>query len=151
MKLTFFINQEKNNESSNQQYGNIDINFVIINSKRRLSYFGTKDYLYNLSLIILGINISHQYNYLSTGQFNVTNEEEVNNNITENPFTKFSFYENGILLEIYLLNEISKFTTYLIIDLIVKIIPRISKKYFDLNKVTFKLKNNTNSSNDLLY
>ena len=157
MKLTFIINQEENNENSNQQYENIDIDFfVIINSKRRLTYFGTKDYLYNASLVILGTNISHQYNYLSTGQFNVTNEEEVNNillnyNVTENPFAKFSFYENGTLLEIYLPDEISKFTSSLIIDLIEKIIPRISKEYFekkDINKVTFKLKNNTNSSND---
>ena len=49
MKLTFIINQEENNESSNQQYENIDIDFfVIINSKKRLTYFGTKDYLYNV-------------------------------------------------------------------------------------------------------
>ena len=93
-------------------------------------------------MVILGINISHQYNYLSTGQFNITNEE-VNNillnyNIIENPFAKFSFNENGTLLKIYLPNEKNiQFTASLIIDLIEKIIPRISKKYFekkDINK-----------------
>jgi len=108
-------------------------------------------------LVILRTNISNQYNYLSIGQFNVTNEEKVNNillnyNITENPFSKFSFYENGTLLKIYLPNEIFKFASSLIIDLIKKKIPRISKEYFEkknINKVTFKLKNNTNSSNDI--
>ena len=48
--------------------------------------------------------------------------------------------------------EISKFIASLIIDLIEKIISGISKEYFDkkeINKVTFKLKNKTNSSNDI--
>ena len=156
-RLTSVFNEEDKTFKGSTQVEDIDIDFlVIVNLKKRLTYFGTKDYLYNASLLILGTNISNEYENLVTGQFNINDEKEINEmlknpNITENPFATFSFYENGTLLGIYLPSEITKFTASLIIDLIEKVTPRISKEYFEkeeINKVAFKLKNNTNTSNE---
>ncbi len=155
-KITSIINEKSKFEGSTQ-IQNIDIDFfVIINLKTRLTYFGTKDNLYNATLVILRTNISNEYANLVTGQFNINDEKEINEmlknpNITENPFATFSFYENGTLLGIYLPSDINKFTASLIIDLIEKVTPRISKEYFEkeeINKVAFKLKNNSNTSNE---
>ena len=155
-KITSLINEKSKFEGSTQ-IQNIDIDFfVIINLKTRLTYFGTKDNLYNATLVILRTNISNEYTNLVTGQFNINDEKEINEmlknpNITENPFATFSFYENGTLLGIYLPSEITEFTASLIIDLIEKVTPRISKEYYEkkeINKVSFKLKNNTNTSNE---
>ena len=58
-RLTSVLNEEDKTFKGSTQVEDIDIDFlVIVNLKKRLTYFGTKDYLYNASLLILGTNIS---------------------------------------------------------------------------------------------
>ena len=107
---------------------------VVINSKKKLNYFGTIDYLYNATIIILksrmddldiiGLNYSNNYNELT---------EEYLLNPNNSIIGKFSFYENGTLGEISFKENTTDFYGSLIIDLIEQIIPRISKLYYNNN------------------
>ena len=72
--------------------------------------------------------------------FNIINKEDaniifLNYNVIENPFPKFFFQENGILLVIDLPYGIFKFIASLIIDLIEKIIQKFQKEYFEKEDV----------------
>lgn len=122
--------------SKNQTETNNQILFnhflVSINSKTRLNYFGTIDYLYNATIIILQSKIDGiiviGYNYS-----NINNE--FSSDYLLNPYnaiiSSFSFYENGTLREIYLSENTTEYFGSIIIDLIEQLIPRISKFLYE--------------------
>ncbi len=105
---------------------------VVINSKTKLNYFGEIDNLYNATLVILKTKSNDQI----VGGLNLTEDEETEKffNNPENdghPIAKFSFYENGTLVNIFLSNDTNKFYASSMVDLIEHIIPKISKKIFN--------------------
>jgi len=105
---------------------------VIVNSKKKLNYFGEIDYLYNATLVILKMDTNEK----QIGGLNLLNEEErekfkKNPKKFEVPIAKFAFYENGTLVDIYITKNSDKFSASSLVDLIEEIIPRISKKLYN--------------------
>ena len=106
---------------------------VVINSKKKLNYFGVIDYLYNATIVILKTKSNDKV----VNDLDLTNKAQTENFLfsnNEHPLAKFSFYENGTLAEIYLSNDTNQFYANNLVDLIEKIIPRISKKIYNNKK-----------------
>ena len=104
---------------------------VMINSKKKLNYFGEIDNLYNATLVILKMSTKDE----EIGGLNLLDEKEseklLNNpKKNENPIAKFSFYENGTLHDIYIAKDTKQFYALSLVELIENIIPRISKKIY---------------------
>ena len=105
---------------------------VMINSKKKLKYFGEIDNLYNATLVILKMDTTDK----EVGGLNLLDEKELENiaknpELFEHPIAKFAFYENGTLVDIYIAKDTNKFFASSMIDLIEEIIPRISKKLYN--------------------
>ena len=104
---------------------------VMINSKKKLNYFGEIDNLYNATLVILKMSTKDE----EIGGLNLLDEKEseklLNNpKKNENPIAKFSFYENGTLHDIYIAKDTKQFYALSLVELIENIITRISKKIY---------------------
>ena len=128
------ISTEVSTESGKEVVGqDIKTDFmVVINSKTKLNYFGEIDNLYNATLVILKTKSNDQI----VGGLNLTEEEEAekffnNPGNDGHPMAKFSFYENGTLVDILLSNDTNQFYASSMVDLIEHIIPKISKKVFN--------------------
>ena len=105
---------------------------VVINSKSKLNYFGEIDNLYNATLVILKTTTNDKV----VGGLNLLDNKEAEKSIknpekVEHPIAKFSFYENGTLLDIYMSNDTNQFYASSMKDLIEQIIPKISKKVYN--------------------
>lgn len=145
------ITSKKQTETNNQILFNHFL--VSINSKTRLNYFGTIDYLYNATIIILQSKIDGiiviGYNYS-----NINNE--FSSDYLLNPYnaiiSSFSFYENGTLREIYLSENTTEYFGSIIIDLIEQLIPRISKFLYENKneKIEFIYDINNKDENDTI-
>ena len=104
---------------------------VMINSKKKLNYFGEIDNLYNATLVILKMSTKDE----EIGGLNLLDEKESEKLLNnpkkhENPIAKFSFYENGTLHDIYIAKDTQQFYALSLVELIENIIPRISKKIY---------------------
>jgi len=104
---------------------------VMINSKKKLNYFGEIDNLYNATLVILKIGSDEEI-----GGLNLLDEKELEKIVKnpeqfEHPIAKFAFYENGTLVDIYIAKDTNRFYASSMVDLIEEIIPRISKKLYN--------------------
>ena len=134
-----FFSEEKNVNTTIVSKNETEINYrklfnhflVSINSKTRLNYFGVIDYLYNATIIILQAKIDDiiviGYNYTDIN-------DEFTSDYLLNPqnaiISTFSFYENGTLGEIYLIENTTDYFASIIIDLIEQLIPRISTNLY---------------------
>jgi hypothetical protein len=104
---------------------------VMINSKKKLNYFGEIDNLYKASLVILKTGLDEEVDEL-----NLLDEKELENIVNnpdkfEYPIAKFSFYENGTLADIYIAKNTNQFYASSMVDIIEEITPRISKKLYN--------------------
>jgi len=105
---------------------------VMINSKKKLNYFGEIDNLYNGTLVILKMDTENQ----KIGGLNLIDEKELEKIVKnpenyEHPIAKFAFYENGTLVDIYLAKDNNRLYSSSMVELIEEIIPRISKKLYN--------------------
>ena len=105
---------------------------VMINSKKKLNYFGEIDNMYNATLVILKMDTADQ----EVGGLNLLDEEKLEKIVKnpeqfEHPIAKFAFYENGTLVDIYLAKDTTRFYASSMVDLIEEIIPRISKSLYN--------------------
>ena len=107
---------------------------VMINSKKKLNYFGEIDNLYKASLVILKIGTEEK-----TDGLNHLDEKELENIVNnpdkfEYPIAKFSFYENGTLVDIYIAKDTNHFYASSMVEIIEEITPRISKKLYNIEQ-----------------
>ena len=122
-----------------------------INKKTKTSYFGEIDYLYEAFLLIINMTKINETNYENLGGLNIYEESQSidelieesndlfyenintnNTNISNIPFCKFYFYENGTIKDIHFPNNTNDFYKSAIIDLIEKIIPKLSSSLYNL-------------------
>lgn len=116
-------------ETNNQKLFNHFL--VSIESKTRLNYFGVIDYLYNGTIIIFKSKIDD----ITVIGYNHTDiYDELTSDYLLNPnnaiISTFSFYENGTLGEIYLRKNTTEYFSFITIDLIEQLIPRISSNLY---------------------
>ena len=135
---------------------------VGINKKTKKEYLGEIDYLYEAYLLIINISKINDTNYDNLGGLNIYNESisldelininnnlfyinNKNNNYTNNqsyiPFCKFNFYENGTIDDIYFPINTNEFYKSVILDLIEKAIPKLSKSLYNIKENKRKLDN----------
>ena len=135
---------------------------VGINKKTKKEYLGEIDYLYEAYLLIINISKINDTNYDNLGGLNIYNEsisldELINinknlfyiNNKNKNfitnqiyiPFCKFYFYENGTIDDIYFPINTNEFYKSVILDLIEKAIPKLSKSLYNIKENKRKLDN----------
>ena len=103
----------------------------MVNSKKKLNYFGEIDHLYSATLVLL----NKQTTEGTIGGLNLLDKEEAkkfleNPEQFEQPIAKFSFYENGTLVDIHIAKNTNHFAASSMVDLIEEIIPRISKNLY---------------------
>ena len=138
----------------------LSTDFIVgLNKKERLDKiydFNNIDYLYESFILILNITHSNETDSTFLGGLNIYDEAnsledlmEINNeflkkyfgesNYEQNniPFAKFYFYENGTLDKIYFPEGINDYYKTLVVDLIEKITPKLSKSLYkdESNKV----------------
>ena len=104
---------------------------VMVNSKKKLNYFGEIDNLYNATLILLNMDTTEG----KIGGLNLLDKDEAerflkNPEQFDQPIAKFAFYENGTLADIYIAKNTNQFSASSMVDLIEEIIPRISAKLY---------------------
>lgn len=110
---------------------NVFTDFMVIQTdKTRLN--NEKDFINNATLVILGtkVNIKNeQKDIISFNIFNETiiNEFKSNPNGEKYPIAKFSYNENGTIVNIQLPNDINNFNANNILELIEKIIPKLTR------------------------
>ena len=132
----------------------VSTDFIVgLNKKDRLDKiydFNNIDYLYESYILILNITYSNETDSLYLGGLNIYDEVnsledlfEINNeflkkylwesNNAQNniPFAKFYFYENGTLDKIYFPEGINDYYKTLVVDLIEKITPKLSKSLYE--------------------
>ena len=135
------INQEK-------QYF-LDSNFVVfLIDQEQLE---NKEFLNTAALILLDSKMTHEYGEKELPHLDIFNqaqlkELEANPNGAKYPMALFKFYESGKIEEIKLPNNMDEYNTETIIELIEKVIPKLSRNRTEdmsngLNINTIKRKN----------
>ena len=104
---------------------------VMVNSKKKLNYFGEINHLYKATLVLLKMETTEG----TIGGLNLLDKEAAekflkNPEQFEHPIAKFSFYENGTLVDIHIAKKTNQFSASSMVDLIEEIVPRISKKLY---------------------
>ena len=143
-----YYNYEGVDEDQKVQSHSLNTDFIVgLNKKERLDKiydFNNIDYLYEWYILILNITHSNETNSMYLGGLNIYDETksledlieinneflkkyEINNAQINIPFAKFYVYENGTLDKIYFPEGINDYYKTLIIDLIEKITPKLSK------------------------
>ena len=135
------INQEK-------QYF-LDSNFVVfLTDQEQLE---NKEFLNTAALILLDSKMTHEYGEKELPHLDIFNEAqlkelEANPNGAKYPMALFKFYESGKIEEIKLPNSMDEYNAETIIELIEKVIPKLSRNRTEdmsngLNINTIKRKN----------
>ena len=141
------------NETQEIQNYSIITDFIVaINKKERIDKrydFSDIDYLHEAFLLIINITQLNDNESYFLGGIDIYDESktiqkliEKNNEIFSNisnsrenifniPFSKFYFYENGTLGQIYFPLGINEFYKSALIDLIEKVTPKLSKSLYD--------------------
>ena len=148
-----YYNYEGVDEDQQIQSHLLNTDFIVgLNKKERLDKiydFNNIDYLYEAYILILNITHSNETDSIYLGGFNIYDEEksledliEINNEFLKKylgesnneqihiPFAKFYFYENGTIDKIYFPKGINDYYKTLIIDLIEKTTPKLSKSLY---------------------
>ena len=151
---TNYYNYEGVEEGQKIKNHLVSTDFIVgLNKKDRLDKiydFNNIDYLYESYILILNITYSNETDSLYLGGLNIYDEVnsledliEINNeflkkylgesNNAQNniPFAKFYFYENGTLDNIYFPEGINDYYKTLVVDLIEKITPKLSKSLYE--------------------
>ena len=148
-----YYNYEGVDEGQKIENHLLNTEFIVgLNKKERLDKiydFNNIDYLYEAYILILNITHSNETDSIYLGGFNIYDEEksledliEINNEFLKKylgesnneqihiPFAKFYFYENGTIDKIYFPKGINDYYKTLIIDLIEKTTPKLSKSLY---------------------
>ena len=151
---TNYYNYEGIEEGQKIQSHLVSTDFIVgLNKKDRLDKiydFNNIDYLYESYILILNITYSNETDSLYLGGLNIYDEVnsledliqinneflkkylgESNNEQNNIPFAKFYFYENGTLDNIYFPEGINDYYKTLVVDLIEKITPKLSKSSYE--------------------
>lgn len=159
-----YYNYEGVDEGKEIQNHSLNTDFIVgLNKKERLDKiydFNNIDYLYESYILIINITYLNETDSTYLGGLNIYDEPksleeliEKNNefikkyigesNSTQNniPFAKFYVYENGTLDKIYFPEGINEYYKVLIIDLIEKITPKLSKSLYKDESNKRKLEN----------
>ena len=152
-KISNYYDVEGLSEKEKIKNDSIITDFVVgINKKKRTSYFGEIDYLYEAYLLVLNMSKVNDTDFVNLGGINIYDEsknidelikinynlfyENITNNKSTNlniiPFCKFYFYENGTINDKYFPNNTNEFYKSAISDLIDKIIPKLSSSLYNL-------------------
>ena len=116
-------------ESNNKEI-NVKNNFLVVQTDREK--IENNDFLNTVSLIILDVKVKMDNEEKQGISFDIFKEEIVeefkyNPEGSKYPMAIFSFYENGTIAEINLPNNMNQSIAKSMIDLIEKIIPKISR------------------------
>ena len=117
----------------------IFIDFMVVQTDKKRST-NEKDLINNATLVILDAKANIKNEPKDIISFNIFNESIVNEfksnpNGELYPMSIFSFYENGTINNIKLPNNMNKNNAFIIIELIEKIIPKLSRnKTEDISK-----------------
>ena len=116
---------------------------VMVNSKKKLNYFGEIDHLYKATIVLLNMQTTEG----TIGGLNLLDKEAAekflkNPEQFDQPIAKFTFYENGTLVDIQIAKNTNQFSASSMVDLIEEIVPRISTKLYgkEENGVEFIIK-----------
>ena len=148
-----YYNYEGVDEGQKIENHLLNTEFIVgLNKKERLDKiydFNNIDYLYEFYILILNITHSNETDSIYLGGLNIYDETksledllEINNEFLKKylgesnneqiniPFAKFYVYENGTLDKIYFPEGINDYYKTLIIDLIEKTTPKLSKSLY---------------------
>ena len=104
---------------------------VMVNSKKKLNYFGEINHLYKATIVLLNMETTEG----TIGGLNLLDKEAAekflkNPEQFDHPIARFSFYENGTIVNIHIGKKTNHFSASSMVDLIEEIVPRISKKLY---------------------
>ena len=104
---------------------------VMVNSKKKLNYFGEINHLYKATLVLLKMETTEG----TIGGLNLLDKEAAEKFLKhpeqfDHPIARFSFYENGTIVNIHIGKKTNHFSASSMVDLIEEIVPRISKKLY---------------------
>ena len=122
---------------------------VGINKKTKIENLDTMDYLYQAYLLIVNITKINDTDFENLGGINIYdktksideliqannnlfNINNTNDNYTNIPLSKFYFYENGTIEDIYFPLNTNEFYKSVILDLIEKAIPKFSDSLYNI-------------------
>ena len=150
--INYYEFEGRNETQETQNYSIISDFIVALNKKERIDKrydFSEIDYLYEAFLLIINITQLNGNESYFLGGIDIYDESktiqkliEKNNEIFSNvskssehitniPFSKFYFYENGTLGQIYFPLDIHDFYKSALIDLIEKVTPKLSKSLYN--------------------
>ena len=129
---------------------------VGINKKTKIENLDTMDYLYQAYLLIVNITKINDTDFENLGGINIYdktksideliqannnlfNINNTNDNYTNIPLSKFYFYENGTIEDIYFPLNTNEFYKSVILDLIEKAIPKLSDSLYNIKDNKRKL------------
>lgn len=162
-KATNYYEFEGLNETQDiKNYSLISDFIVALNKKERIDKrydFSDIDYLYEVFLLIINITQLNGNESFFLGGIDIYDESktlekliEINNEIFSNfsnssenifniPFSKFYFYENGTLGQIYFPVGINEFYKCAVVDLIEKVTPKLLKSLYKKEENKRRLEN----------
>ena len=128
-------------------------NFLIVETDRKK--LKNNDFLNTASLIILGVKINFDNKENQGISFDIFNEEKVeefksNPDGTKYPMAIFSFYDNGTIAEINLPNNTNQTIARSMLNLIEKLIPKMSRNTTEDNNNGIKINIKKNKSMNTL-
>jgi len=115
----------------------IDTNFMVfLNERKQLK---KDDYINTASIVLLKSKLTSTEGNQDLPSFDLFNEEtrkefEANPDGSKYPMALFSFYENGTIIEVRLPDTMDKFNAETIMDLIEKVIPKLSRNKTEDNE-----------------
>ena len=114
----------------------INTNFIVILTDRNKIKSKQKkikvDFINNATLVILDSKVKIENEETELNSFNIfdsnkVSEFESNPNGTKYPMAKFSYFENGTLIETELPDDMDKYNAQVILELIDNVIPKLSR------------------------
>ena len=114
----------------------VNTNFIVILTDRNKIKSTHKrrkvDFINNATLVILDSKVKIENEETELNSFNIfdnnkVSEFESNPNGTKYPMAKFSYFENGTLIETELPDDMDKYNAQVILELIDNVIPKLSR------------------------
>jgi len=114
----------------------VDTNFIVILTDRnKLNSTHRRrraDFINNATLVILDSKVKIENEETELNSFNIfdshkVSEFESNPNGTKYPMAKFSYFENGTLIETVLPDDMDKYNAQVMLELIDNVIPKLSR------------------------
>ena len=137
----------------------VDTNFVVILTDRKK--FNTTnrrrkiDFINNATLVILDSKVKIGEEETKLNSFNIFDEKQVNEfetnpNGSKYPMAKFSYYENGTIIDINLPEDMDKYNAQSMIELIDNVVPKLSRSRKHDRRNGLSVKRNKTKKGDIL-